>query len=121
MVYFWNITASYNGMDLSKVEEQQPQQRSPLNLFVKVEPSQVPLVRSIHEIHLTENAQIYAIIIGPVNHTFVDNAGIMTYYAVKHLTPEEDIEYTENERLIKQKEEQDKKAKEIARQAEREQ
>ena len=64
-------------------------------------------MRSIHEIHLTETAQIYAIIVGPVNHTFVDNMGIMTYYAVKHLTPEEDIEYTENERILKEKEEAD--------------
>ena len=76
----------------------------------------MPLVRSIHEIHLTETAQIYAIIVGPVNHTFVDNMGIMTYYAVKHLTPEEDIEYTENERILKEKEEAEKKAKELARQ-----
>ena len=76
----------------------------------------MPLVRSIHEIHLTETAQIYAIIVGPVNHTFVDNMGIMTYYAVKHLTPEEDIEYTENERILKEKEEAEKKAKEAARQ-----
>lgn len=73
-------------------------------------------MRSIHEIHLTETAQIYAIIVGPVNHTFVDNMGIMTYYAVKHLTPEEDIEYTENERILKEKEEAEKKAKELARQ-----
>ena len=73
-------------------------------------------MRSIHEIHLTETAQIYAIIVGPVNHTFVDNMGIMTYYAVKHLTPEEDIEYTENERILKEKEEAEKKAKEAARQ-----
>ena len=73
-------------------------------------------MRSIHEIHLTETAQIYAIIVGPVNHTFVDNMGIMTYYAVKHLTPDEDIEYTENERILKEKEEAEKKAKELARQ-----
>ena len=73
-------------------------------------------MRAIHEIHLTETAQIYAIIVGPVNHTFVDNMGIMTYYAVKHLTPEEDIEYTENERILKEKEEAEKKAKELARQ-----
>ena len=73
-------------------------------------------MRSIHEIHLTETAQIYAIIVGPVNHTFVDNMGIMTYYAVRHLTPEEDIEYTENERILKEKEEAEKKAKEAARQ-----
>ena len=73
-------------------------------------------MRSIHEIHLTETAQIYAIIVGPVNHTFVDNMGIMTYYAVKHLTPEEDIEYTENERILKEKEDAEKKAKELARQ-----
>ena len=46
--------------------------------------------------------------------------GIMTYYAVRHLTPEEDIEYTENERLTKEREEQEKRAKEAARQAERE-
>ena len=76
---------------------------------------QVPQVRSIHEIHLTETAQIYAIIVGPVNHTFVDNMGIMTYYAVKHLTPEEDIEYTEQERILKEKEDAEKKAKEVAR------
>ena len=76
---------------------------------------QVPQVRSIHEIHLTETAQIYAIIVGPVNHTFVDNMGIMTYYAVKHLTPEEDIEYTEQERILKGKEDAEKKAKEVAR------
>ena len=76
---------------------------------------QVPQVRSIHEIHLTETAQIYAIIVGPVNHTFVDNMGIMTYYAVKHLTPEEDIEYTEQERILKEKEDAEKKAKELAR------
>ena len=53
---------------------------------------------------------------GPVNHTFVDNMGIMTYYAVRHLTPEEYIEYTENERILKEKEEAEKKAKEAARQ-----
>ena len=76
----------------------------------------MPLIRSIHEIHLTESAQIYAIIVGPVNHTFVDNMGIMTYYAVKHLTPDEDIEYTENERILKEKEEEEKKAKELAKQ-----
>lgn len=81
----------------------------------------MPLVRSIHEIHLTENAQIYAIVVGPVNHTFVDNMGIMTHYAVKHLTPEEDIEYTETERLTKLRDEQEKRAKELARQAEKEQ
>ena len=51
-----------------------------------------------------------------MNHTFVDNMGIMTYYAVRHLTPEEDIEYTENERILKEKEEAEKKAKEAARQ-----
>ena len=40
---------------------------------------------------------------------FVDNAGIMTYYAVKHLTPEEDVEYTENERLVKEAEDAEKR------------
>ena len=53
---------------------------------------------------------------GPVNHTFVDNMGIMTYYAVRHLTPDEDIEYTEQERILKEKEDAEKKAKEVARQ-----
>ena len=76
----------------------------------------MPLIRSIHEIHLTETAQIYAIIVGPTNHTFVDNMGIMTYYAVRHLTPDEDIEYTETELITKEKEELEKKAKEAARQ-----
>ena len=76
----------------------------------------MPLVRSIHEIHLTESAQIYAIIVGPTNHTFVDNVGIMTYYAVRHMNTDEDIEYTENERILKEKEEAEKRAKELARQ-----
>ena len=65
---------------------------------------------------MTETAQIYAIIVGPTNHTFVDNMGIMTYYAVRHLTPDEDIEYTETELITKEKEELEKKAKEAARQ-----
>ena len=65
---------------------------------------------------MTESAQIYAIIVGPTNHTFVDNVGIMTYYAVRHMNTDEDIEYTENERILKEKEEAEKRAKELARQ-----
>ena len=48
-------------------------------------------------------------VIGPDKTTFVDNTGIMTYYQCKHLTPEEDIEYTENERLAKEAEEAERR------------
>ena len=41
--------------------------------------------------------------------TFVDNSGIMTYYLTKHLTPKEELEYDENERLIKEAEEAEKR------------
>ena len=41
--------------------------------------------------------------------TFVDNSGIMTYYLTKHLTPKEEIEYDENERLAKEAEEAEKR------------
>ena len=75
-------------------------------------------VRSIHQIHLTESAQIYAVICGPLMHTFVDNTGIMTYYEVKHLNPSEDVVYTENLRIEKEQEEAEKRAQQAARQAE---
>jgi len=55
-------------------------------------------VRSIHEIHLTETGQLYALIIGPKMTTFVDNTGIMTYYEVWHRTSEEDALVEEQER-----------------------
>lgn len=50
-------------------------------------------------------------VIGPDCTTFIDNAGIMTYYAVQHLTPEEDIVYSENERLDKEREENDRRVR----------
>ena len=53
-VYFWNIMASYNGQDFSKVENVNVTQTS--DLFVKVDPQQVSLVRSIHDIHLSADA-----------------------------------------------------------------
>ena len=91
-----------------------------MGFFVQVRAREVAQLRSIHEIHLTENAQIYAVVPGPLMHTFVDNTGIMTYYEVKHLTPEEDIVYTENLRIEKEQEEQEKRAKQAAQQAEAE-
>ena len=41
--------------------------------------------------------------------TLVDNAGIMTYYEVKHLTQEEDLIETEKERLVKEMAEEEKR------------
>ena len=79
------------------------------DLFVRVDPQQVAAVRSIHDIHLSADAQIYCMVIGLDKTTFVDNTGIMTYYQCKHLTPEEDIEYTENERLAKEAEEAERR------------
>ena len=75
---------------------------------MRVDPSQISEVRSIHDIHLSADAQIYCIVIGPEITQFVDNSGIMTYYQTKHLTPEEDIVYIENERLLKEAEEAEK-------------
>ena len=54
MIFFWNVLAPYNGNDLSKVENQD--QRNPMSLLVKVNPSHCLVLRSIHEIHLTETA-----------------------------------------------------------------
>ena len=79
-----------------------------MNLLVRVQPREVTNIRSIHEIHLAETSQIYAIIVGPMMTTFVDNCGIMTYYQVKHLTAEEDVLYDEKERLAKEAEEREK-------------
>ena len=53
---------------------------------------------------MTEQAQIYATIIGPGHVTFVDNTGIMTYYEVKHLTEDELTQLDENERIAKEQE-----------------
>ena len=106
-VYFWNIMSSYLGQDLSKVENFNV--ASPNDLIVRVLPRQVHQVRSIHDIHLTADSQIYCIVIGPEVTTFVDNSGIMTYYLTKHLTPKEEIEYDENERLAKEAEEAEKR------------
>lgn len=64
---------------------------------------------------MTETGQIYAVIIGPRFTTFVDNAGIMTYYEVKHMTPEEDVIETEKERLLKEREAAEKHAQEVAK------
>ena len=84
MVFFWNVLASYNINDLSKVDA--PDVRNPMNLLVVVKPAHLQQIRPLHEIHLTETGQIYSLMIGPMMTTLVDNAGIMTYYEVKHLT-----------------------------------
>ena len=115
MVFFWNVLASFNGNDYSKVEN--VDMRNPMSLLVKVNPNHVAPIRSIHDIHLTETGQIYALIVGPKMTTLVDNAGIMTYYEVKHLTPEEDAIETERERLAKIEEEEKKRAEAAAAQA----
>jgi len=87
-VFFWNVLAPYNSNDLSKVEMQFVQ--DPMHYFVRVQPSQVQLVRPVHQMNLTVTAQLYAVIIGPMMTTFVDNTGIMTYYKVAHRSTEED-------------------------------
>ena len=89
-----------------------------MNMLVRVRPQQVEILRSIHEIHLTEQGQIYAIIIGENTTTFVDNAGIMTYYEVKHLTSDEEVAYDEKQRLEKEREAAEKIQKnQVAQQA----
>lgn len=118
MVFFWNVLASYNGNDLSKVEVQD--QRNPMNLLVKVQPGNVTPLRSIHQIHLTETGQLYALIIGPKLTVFVDNTGIMTFYEVKHLTEVEDLVAKEQDRLAKVAEEaEEAERKQKQREAER--
>jgi len=62
MVFFWSFMADYNGHDLSKVDV--ADHRNPASLLVKVNPSHVAPIRSIHEIHLTVEAQLYTIVIG---------------------------------------------------------
>jgi len=96
--------AGYNANDLSRVEN-----INESDIFVLVNPSQVGEVRSLHDIHLTENAQVYSIVVGENIMTLVDNSGIMTYYSVKHCNPDEDIEYQENERLMKEAQEAEKR------------
>ena len=59
-------------------------------------------IRSIHEIHLTVEAQLYTTVVGQTMTTFVDNTGIMTYYEVQHLTPDELEIYDENQRIEKE-------------------
>ena len=55
-------------------------------------------IRSIHEIHLTEQGQLYAIVVGPRMTTFVDNTGIISHYEVTHKTADEQAAIEEFER-----------------------
>lgn len=86
-IIWWNLTAPYNGDDLSHVDRSI--MREDHKLLVTVRPQQLTPVRSIHEIHLSETAQIYAIVCGPKMTTFVDNTGIITHYAVTYHTADE--------------------------------
>ena len=88
-VFFWSAIAPYNGNDLRNIEISLQDQRNPMNLLVRVDPRTVPHIRALHQFHLTETGQIYAIVLGKQFATFVDNTGILTYYEVFHRTEEE--------------------------------
>lgn len=108
MIFFWNVLAPYSGNNLSHVESND--MRNPMSLLVKVQPQNVTIPRPVHQIHLTETGQLYACVIGPTHTTFVDNAGIMTYYGVQHLTNEEFAIAEEKERIQKEQEAIEKRA-----------
>ena len=61
-IFWWSFRQSYND-DLSAIEK--VDLTNPMSLFLQVRPLDVPTLQSIHQIHLTENSQIYALILGP--------------------------------------------------------
>ena len=66
MVFWWSFKAPYIE-DLSAIDK--VNMENPQSLFLKVSPSKVQSLQSVHAIHLTETAQIYGLILGPTQMT----------------------------------------------------
>ena len=67
MVFWWSFKAPYIE-DLTAIDKVN-MENLPQSLFLKVSPSKVSSLQSIHAIHLTETAQIYGLILGPTQMT----------------------------------------------------
>ena len=63
----------------------------------------------MHQIHLTENSQIYALIIGPNALTICQNDGIMSFYKVNYEEIKDEEDEEEKDPLIDHENEEVKK------------
>jgi hypothetical protein len=78
MIMWWNFSAP-----TLKVT-----QEPSANLLLIVKPSPLlPTIRPVHQIHLSESAQFYAIVLGPHTHLFAQNDCILSFYNVDYKSP----------------------------------
>ena len=104
-IFWWSFRHSYSD-DLSAIDFDLS---NPMNLFLQVNPSSVPTLQSMHQIHLTENSQIYALILGPNALTICQNDGILTFYKVLYEEIKDEEDEEEKDPLIDQENEESKK------------
>ena len=52
----------------------------------------IETLQAIHDIHLSESAQIYALVVGRNTLTITDNTGIMTFYNTTYISVEDELE-----------------------------
>ena len=88
MVFWWNCNAPIIN-DLRAIEP--ADWRQPNKMLTLASSCQIETIQPIHDIHLTENAYIYSIVIGRNSACFGDSQGILTFYNTTYKGLEDDV------------------------------
>lgn len=84
MILWWNITVPFNPEAVVPNLAQDHQTRV---LHVQ-ESADLVQIKPVHQVHLTESAQFYGILVGPETAMFAQNDCILSFYGVKYQTKE---------------------------------
>ena len=88
MVFWWNCRAPYI-TDLKAIEP--VDWRQPNRMLTLASSYKIESLQAIHDIHLTESAQIYSLILGFNTLTIGDSQGILTFYNTSYIGLDDDI------------------------------
>ena len=81
---WWNVRTSFDEHQFVTAENFDS--RNPTMIKVK-ESKDLAVIRPIHQIHLSESAQFYGLILGPATMVLLQNDCILSFYNVDYSKP----------------------------------